>query len=574
MISGFSKLSKEEKIDWLAANYFTNQPEIIQTIKQYWNVDEKLQQLHDDFIENTISNFYMPYGIAPNFVINGREYVVPMVVEESSVVAAASKVAKYWSTRGGFKTQVIATKKIGQVHFLFAGDTSNLEKYFQENKTELFAATAAITKNMEKRGGGILDIELVNKTDKLANYYQLHVTFETKDSMGANFINSCLEAIAKKFENDDIEIIMSILSNYVPECLVRAEVSCKVSELGGENPEKFAHKFEQAVKIAEIEPYRAVTHNKGIMNGIDAVVLATGNDFRAIEAGAHAYASRNGSYASLTHCEVKEGVFKFWIEIPLALGTVGGLTALHPMAKLSLDMMQKPSARVLMQIIAAAGLAQNFAALRALTTKGIQHGHMKMHLMNILNQHHASNEEKETVAKYFENRTVSHSAVVEKLNSLRKPAVNWVNFENQKLVKETLLQLSADAKPKFGSMNGQQMVEHLSAVTQIANGNWKVDTFVSDEKAARRKPFLNTENELQIGFKAPFLAEAPADLKFNSMQEAVDDLLIQIDEFLKVFTEDKNRKVVHPFFGELNFDEWKKFQIKHFTHHFKQFGLV
>ncbi len=574
MISGFSKLSKEEKIDWLAANYFTNQPEIIQTIKQYWNVDEKLQQLHDDFIENTISNFYMPYGIAPNFVINGREYVVPMVVEESSVVAAASKVAKYWSTRGGFKTQVIATKKLGQVHFLFAGDTSNLEKYFQENKTELFAATAAITKNMEKRGGGILDIELVNKTDKLANYYQLHVTFETKDSMGANFINSCLEAIAKKFENDDIEIIMSILSNYVPECLVRAEVSCKVSELGGENPEKFAHKFEQAVKIAEIEPYRAVTHNKGIMNGIDAVVLATGNDFRAIEAGAHAYASRNGSYASLTHCEVKEGVFKFWIEIPLALGTVGGLTALHPMAKLSLDMMQKPSARVLMQIIAAAGLAQNFAALRALTTKGIQHGHMKMHLMNILNQHHASNEEKETVAKYFENRTVSHSAVVEKLNSLRKPAVNWVNFENQKLVKETLLQLSADAKPKFGSMNGQQMVEHLSAVTQIANGNWKVDTFVSDEKAARRKPFLNTENELQIGFKAPFLAEAPADLKFNSMQEAVDDLLIQIDEFLKVFTEDKNRKVVHPFFGELNFDEWKKFQIKHFTHHFKQFGLV
>lgn len=574
MISGFSKLSKEEKIDWLATNYFTNQPEIIQTIKQYWNVDEKLQQLHDDFIENTISNFYMPYGIAPNFVINGREYVVPMVVEESSVVAAASKVAKYWSTRGGFKTQVIATKKIGQVHFLFAGDTSNLEKYFQENKTELFAATASITKNMEKRGGGILDIELVNKTDKLANYYQLHVTFETKDSMGANFINSCLEAIAKKFENDDIEIIMSILSNYVPECLVRAEVSCKVSELGGENPEKFAHKFEQAVKIAEIESYRAVTHNKGIMNGIDAVVLATGNDFRAIEAGAHAYASRNGSYASLTHCEVKEGVFKFWIEIPLALGTVGGLTALHPMAKLSLDMMQKPSARVLMQIIAAAGLAQNFAALRALTTKGIQHGHMKMHLMNILNQHHASNEEKETVAKYFENRTVSHSAVVEKLNSLRKPAVNWVNFENQKLVKETLLQLSTDAKPKFGSMNGQQMVEHLSAVTQIANGNWKVDTFVSDEKAARRKPFLNTENELQIGFKAPFLAEAPADLKFNSMQEAINDLLIQIDVFLKVFTEDKNRKVVHPFFGELNFDEWKKFQIKHFTHHFKQFGLA
>ena len=189
---------------------------------------------------------------------------------------------------------------------------------------------------------------------------------------------------------------------------------------GGKNPEKFAQKFHQAVQIAEIEPYRAVTHNKGIMNGIDAVVLATGNDFRAIEAGAHAYASKTGTYKSLTHCNIEGGVFKLWIEIPLALGTVGGLTSLHPMAKLSLDMMQKPSAKELMMIMATAGLAQNFAALRALTTKGIQHGHMKMHLMNILNQLGASNSEKEEVAAYFDNKTVSHSAVVEKYNELKK----------------------------------------------------------------------------------------------------------------------------------------------------------
>ncbi len=420
IISGFSKLTKEEKIDWLAKTYFNNQPEIIQTLKQYWNVDNKLQQLHDDFIENTISNFYMPYGIAPNFVINGRDYVIPMVVEESSVVAAASLVAKYWSTRGGFKTEVISTTKIGQVHFMFAGNKTDLETYFQEQKPKLHNATASITKNMEKRGGGILEIQLIDKTDKLANYYQLHVTFETKDSMGANFINSCLEAMANQFRNDKIDIVMSILSNYVPECIVKAEVSCKVEDLGGENPQKFAQKFEQAVKIAEIEPYRAVTHNKGIMNGIDAVVLATGNDFRAIEAGAHAYASKDGQYKSLTHCSVKDGVFKFWIEIPLALGTVGGLTSLHPMAKLSLDMMQKPSARNLMQIIATAGLAQNFAALRALTTKGIQHGHMKMHLQNILNQLGASIEEKEEITTYFESKTVSHSAVVDKFNEIRK----------------------------------------------------------------------------------------------------------------------------------------------------------
>ncbi|AUC14099.1 hydroxymethylglutaryl-CoA reductase, degradative [Tenacibaculum sp. SZ-18] len=574
IISGFSKLSKEEKIDWLAENYFNSQPEILQTIKQYWNVDEKLQQLHDDFIENTISNFYMPYGIAPNFLINGKEYVVPMVVEESSVVAAASKVAKYWSTRGGFKTEVLSTTKIGQVHFMYAGDKTDLHNYFELQKTELYAATASITKNMEKRGGGILDIKLVDKTYKLQDYYQLHVTFETKDSMGANFINSCLEAIAKKFQNEDIEIVMSILSNYVPECLVRAEVSCPIKDLGGENPEKFAYKFEQAVKIAEIEPYRAVTHNKGIMNGIDAVVLATGNDFRAIESGAHAYAARNGEYTSLTHCEVKGGIFRFWIEIPLALGTVGGLTALHPMAKLSLDMMQKPSARILMQIIAAAGLAQNFAALRALTTKGIQHGHMKMHLMNILNQHNATKNEKEEVVAYFENRTVSHSAVVEKINALRKPKVNWVDFSNEKNVRSKLQSLTINSEPIFGDMNAQQMIEHLSAVTKIPNGNWKVDIFVDDEKAARRKPFLNTENELQLGFKASFLSENPTPLKFNSIEEAINDLINQVNIFFEVFEKDPSRTITHPFFGDLDFEYWKKFQVKHFTHHFKQFGLV
>ena len=420
IISGFSKLSKKEKINWLIENYFHNQSETLKTITQYWNSDTALQQLHDDFIENTISNFYMPFGIAPNFVINNKDYVIPMVVEESSVVAAASLVGKFWSTRGGFKTKVIGTTKIGHVHFMYAGEGAILKEYFNKNKTELLQATASITKNMEKRGGGILEIQLVDKTDALSNYYQLEVTFETKDSMGANFINSCLEAIAKKFEKQDIEIVMSILSNYVPECLVSAEVSCKVEELGGQNPQKFAEKFRQAVQIASVEPYRAVTHNKGIMNGIDAVVLATGNDFRAVEAGAHAYASRSGQYKSLSHCEIKDGIFRFWIEVPLALGTVGGLTALHPMAKLSLEMLQKPSAKSLMQIMAAAGLAQNFAALRALTTKGIQEGHMKMHLQNILNQFHLNDQEKQLVTAYFDNKTVTHSAVVEKIKALRK----------------------------------------------------------------------------------------------------------------------------------------------------------
>ncbi|CAA0195421.1 3-hydroxy-3-methylglutaryl-coenzyme A reductase [Tenacibaculum maritimum] len=572
IISGFSKLTKKEKINWLANNYFNDQPEIIKTLKQYWNADEKLQKLHDDFIENTISNFYMPFGIAPNFIINGKEYVIPMVIEESSVVAAASLVAKFWSTRGGFKTTVISTTKIGQVHFMYAGDPIALETYFNTRKAALYAATASITKNMEKRGGGILDIQLVKKTDKLENYYQLHVTFETKDSMGANFINSCLETIAKEFQKDGIEIVMSILSNYVPECLVKAEVSCKVAELGGENPQQFAKKFCQAVQIAEVEPYRAVTHNKGIMNGIDAVVLATGNDFRAIEAGAHAYASKSGTYKSLTHCEIKNDVFRFWIEIPLALGTVGGLTTLHPMSKLSLDMMQQPSAQTLMQIIAAAGLAQNFAALRALTTKGIQHGHMKMHLMNILNQYKASNGEKEIILHYFKDKTVSHSAVIEKLNSLRKPTVSWVDFLNTNEMYSQLNKLNTNTPPLFGKMNGQQMVEHLSLLLQISNGTIRAEQFISDEKSARRKPFLNTNNEIQLGFKAPGLSEEPYPVKFHTMDAAINDLIYQIQKFTAHFKTSK--KEHHPFFGDLNFDEWTKFHTKHFTHHFKQFDLL
>ncbi|WP_291128301.1 hydroxymethylglutaryl-CoA reductase, degradative [Flavobacterium sp. UBA7682] len=434
-VAGFSKLSKEEKINWIANEYFTNPTEAIRTIKQYWNNDDKLQQLHDEFIENTITNFYLPMGIAPNFLINGKYYSVPMVIEESSVVAAAAKSAKFWSTRGGFKATVLNTEKIGQVHFLFKGDSAKLQSFFNSVKATLIDSTESITKNMQKRGGGILGLELRNKTSELEHYYQLHATFETKDSMGANFINSCLEQLAKSLKEEaqnhpdfneaekNITIVMSILSNFVPNCIVRAEVSCKVEDLAEkkiENPQEFAEKFVQAVRIAEIEPFRAVTHNKGIMNGVDAVVLATGNDFRAVEAGVHAYASRNGQYSSLSHAKIENGVFTFWMEIPLALGTVGGLTSLHPLVKMALEILGKPSAQELMQVVAVTGLAQNFAALRSLTTTGIQEGHMKMHLNNILNQFEANAEERKAIAKHFENNTVTHSAVVELIQNLRK----------------------------------------------------------------------------------------------------------------------------------------------------------
>ena len=422
-VSGFSKFTKAEKIDWLITNYFQNNPKAKANLERYWNTDEVLQKLHDEFTENTISNFYLPFGVAPNFLINDKMHVIPMTIEESSVVAAASNAAKFWMERGGFKAKVLSTTKVGQVHFMFHEKFVELESLFKSIKPHLFKQTKAITKNMEARGGGILDIELVDKTAKLPGYYQLHVTFETKDAMGANFINSCLEQIATTFKNcsKDIQVVMSILSNYVPDCLVRAEVSCKVDALGTStySGQEFVDTFLQAVQIAEIEPYRAVTHNKGIMNGVDSVVLATGNDFRAVEAGVHAYAARSGSYSSLTHASVENGVFKFWIELPLALGTVGGLTGLHPMVKTALELLGNPSAKQLMEIVAVAGLAQNFAALKSLTTTGIQQGHMKMHLLNILNQFEANDVEKVQLIEHFKTHIVTHSAVVEALKNLR-----------------------------------------------------------------------------------------------------------------------------------------------------------
>lgn len=435
-VEGFSRLAKEQKAEWLIREYLSDDPEYHHILKQYWNDDSALQKLHDEFSENTISNFYMPYGIAPNFLIDGKLLALPMAVEESSVVAAASKSAKFWLSRGGFKTTIINTEKLGHTHFILKVEAHKLQHFFNfKLKKKLLEATEDITKNMRKRGGGILNISLVDKTADLDNYYQLKASFDTVDSMGANFINSCLEQFGRtlreevdaeesfsKEEKDSLQIIMNILSNYTPDCIVRAEVSCKIEDIkedSGISNEEFAWKFKQAVTIAEIEPYRATTHNKGIMNGVDAVVIATGNDFRATEACAHAYAAKDGKYSSLTHCTIDNGIFRFWIDLPISVGVVGGLTNLHPLVKFSLALLGKPSAQELMSILAVSGLAQNFAALRSLTTTGIQKGHMKMHLLNILNQLGATEEEKKYFVNYFKDKTVSHHEVISEFEKIR-----------------------------------------------------------------------------------------------------------------------------------------------------------
>jgi hydroxymethylglutaryl-CoA reductase len=430
-IKGFSKLSKEAKLQWLTTNNFEDSEEAQKVFRTYWHEDGDLQKKHDEFIENTMTNYFMPYGVAPNFEINGKLHTIPMAIEESSVVAAASKSASYWKERGGFKVEVISTEKIGHVHFMYEGDATPLFDNIHLLEEQLRAVTAELTANMESRGGGITSITLVDKRPQLAHYFQLEVCFETCDSMGANFINSNLEVMASSLEQfakdhvqleaNKLEVVMRILSNYTPHCVVKASVSCPIAQLESEgiSAAEFARKFKRAIDIANVEPYRATTHNKGIMNGIDAVVIATGNDFRAVEAACHTYASRSGKYKSLTHCTIDNDVFTFWIEIPLALGVVGGLTKLHPLVVKSLEMLGKPDARELMGIVAVSGLAQNFAALRALVTTGIQKGHMKMHLMNILTQLEATLEEKQEIAAFFKDKVPHHREVVNRFCAVR-----------------------------------------------------------------------------------------------------------------------------------------------------------
>ncbi len=432
-VKGFSKLSKKEKINWLVSSYFKNDSNAVNILKQYWNSDESLQNLHDEFSENSISNYYLPFSIAPNFLINDKKFTIPMTIEESSVVAAAGKAAKFWMKHGGFKAEVINDEKIGQVHFFYHGNKKTINEYFDFIKPILFKKTESITKKMKSRGGGIIDISLVDKSSQLAGYFQLFATFRTADAMGANFINSCLEEFAnifknstqlfstKKLKKEEIEIIMSILSNYVPNCIVKTEVSCNVQDINSLEPNtpNFADKIIQTINIANLDVHRAVTHNKGIMNGIDAVVIATGNDFRAVEASAHAYASRNGIYQSLSNAYIKKNNFYFELTLPMAIGTVGGVTNVHPLVKLALKILGNPNSKELMKIIASVGLAQNFGALRSLVTSGIQKGHMKMHLINLLNKYEANENEKKLAQIHFKENTVNNNSVENFINKIR-----------------------------------------------------------------------------------------------------------------------------------------------------------
>ena len=424
VLPGFSKKKKEEKLE-LIGNFFDDKEQVISYFKSFHHKNKEIQELIEEFSENTISNFHLPYSVAPNFLINNKVYTLPMVIEESSVVAAASHSAKFWFSHGGFKTKIIATEKIGQVHFLWTDNKDLLKIKFNNLKQKLIEDTDHITENMRKRGGGILNIELKDFSDKEPGLMQLFCTFETVDSMGANFVNSCLEQFSltfkewystqSEFNGKGLDIIMCILSNLTPNCRVQCWVETEINNFDklvpGLTGHEFAKRFYLGVRIAEVDPFRATTHNKGIFNGVDAIVLASGNDFRAVEACGHAYASKNGHYSPLTKVTIDENQFKFILDLPISLGVIGGLTNLHPLVKLSLKLLGNPSASELMSIAAAAGLANNFAAVKSLVTIGIQEGHMKMHLFNIMKQLNISNQYKAQIVEHFKHAKVSVSAV-------------------------------------------------------------------------------------------------------------------------------------------------------------------
>lgn len=338
----------------------------------------------DNMIENVIGVYGLPLGIATNFLINDKDYLIPMVIEEPSVVAAASNAAKMFRAGGGFHTSSDEPIMIGQIQLLDIPDVNTAISKLQSAKEALLVKANQTAGSILKRGGGARDLEFrVIPETASGTLLIVHLLFDTRDAMGANAVNTAIEHIAPEIaEITDGRVGLRILSNLTDRRKARAEGIVPASELQRDSTsgQEVVRAIVDAGIFAEVDPYRATTHNKGVMNGIDAVVIATGNDWRAVEAGAHAFAARSGSYTSLTKWRQTEtGDLHGSIELPLAVGIVGGATRVHPVAQLALKILGVESAHELAEVIAAVGLAQNFAAIRALATEGIQHGHMRMH---------------------------------------------------------------------------------------------------------------------------------------------------------------------------------------------------
>ncbi len=339
-------------------------------------------------IENVVSIFPLPFGIATNFLINDKDYLIPLSIEEPSVVAALSHAAKLIRDGGGFRTQSDPPTMIGQIQLLDIADPTLAEQQILQEKETLLTEANQAGGSIVRRGGGARDLEIRQFHDeRVGNMLVVHILFDTQDAMGANVINTVAEHLAPRIEAiTNGRVNLRILSNLTDRRKAYAEGMIPAGSLarGDISGEEAVRYIVEAGVLAEIDPYRATTHNKGIMNGIDAIVLATGNDWRAIEAGAHAYAARGGTYSSLTKWwQDDNGNLRGSIELPLAVGTVGGATRVHPIAQIAMKILGNPDARTLAEVIACVGLAQNLGAIRALAMEGIQSGHMRMHARQI-----------------------------------------------------------------------------------------------------------------------------------------------------------------------------------------------
>ncbi|EID23625.1 hydroxymethylglutaryl-CoA reductase, degradative [Streptococcus anginosus] len=376
--TGFSKKSLQERLQILKDYHLLNEDN-----------QTNLEHNHmlplstaDQMSENVLATFALPYSFVPDVVVDEEVYQVPFVTEEPSVVAAASFAAKIIKRSGGFKTTIHRRQMIGQVALYQVANIEVAIKNIQNHKQELLELANQAHPSIVNRGGGACDLR-VEWLNGEAEFLVVYLTVDTQEAMGANILNTMLEALKTPLEElTGGESLMAILSNYATEALVTATCEIDIRFLNRNKSEAFdiAKKIVLASQFAKQDPYRASTHNKGIFNGIDAVVLATGNDWRAIEAGAHAYASRNGSYQGLTTWSIKEATQTLCGEItlPLPIATKGGSIGLNPTVEVSFDLLKQPTAKELASIIASIGLAQNFAALKALVSTGIQHGHMKL----------------------------------------------------------------------------------------------------------------------------------------------------------------------------------------------------
>ncbi len=375
-VSGFYKLPVEKRIDFVKkfSNLSEEEVSVLSSPLEF--------EIADRMIENVLGVFEIPLGIAVNFLINDKEMLIPMATEESSVIAAASNAAKIARIKGGFKAETSEPLMIGQLQLLGVDDISSAVEKILEHKKELLEIANKQDEILVNLGGGAKDLEVRILEDSENKMIVVHIFVDVCDAMGANAVNTMCEALAPMLEElSNGYIRLKILSNLADRRIARATAVFDKEKMGGE---KNIDAFLESYKLAAIDPYRAATHNKGIMNGIDSLIIATGNDFRAIEAGAHAYAAKDGRYTSLTkYHKNKNGDLVGEIELPVAVGIVGGASSIHPKAKICRKILGIEKADELSEVVASLGLAQNFAAVFALSTVGIQKGHMRLHAKNI-----------------------------------------------------------------------------------------------------------------------------------------------------------------------------------------------